>query len=72
MQPNLPIITKEQYDCLTKLTSGKEAEVKTTYKAHFYDDLLSGFLKEYITEKNIENNINSDVNFYKLFEKISN
>jgi hypothetical protein len=71
MQPILPIITKEQYDCLVKLTTEKEPPLKTIKKEYFFDDLLTAFLKEYAKEKNIENNTNSDVNFYKLFEKIT-
>jgi len=62
-----PTITKEQYESLAKLADIKEPNVNIDAG---FGDRLSSFLKEHIAEGNA-NNVNSDVNFYKLFERFA-
>jgi hypothetical protein len=59
-----PTITKEQYERLAKLDEDKKFDYTLD------GDRLSAFLKEHVGEGNI-NNVNSDVNFYKLFERVA-
>ncbi len=72
MQHIFPIITTEQYKCLTELAGGKEPNFKITRNEHIYGDLLSAFLKEYTDAGNTVSNANCDVEFYKLFERVTN
>jgi len=44
-----PTISKEQYERLIKLTDKKEPDFYIERKQNLSDDLLSLFLKEYIT-----------------------
>jgi hypothetical protein len=59
-----PTITKEQYERLAKLDDDKK------FDSTLDGDRLSAFLKEHVGEGNT-NNANSDVNFYKLFERVA-
>jgi hypothetical protein len=63
-----PTITKEQYERLAKLDDDKD--FTTDKKSTGFGDRLSAFLKEHVGERNT-NNANSDVNFYKLFERVA-
>ena len=72
MQSIFSSITKEQYESLSNLAGGNELNFKISRNEHAKGDLLSAFLKEYVAKENIVSNPNNDVNFYKLFEKITN
>jgi hypothetical protein len=63
-----PTITKEQYERLAKLDDDKDVTLER--KSNAFGDRLSSFLNEHVGEVN-SNNANSDVNFYKLFERVA-
>jgi len=70
MMYSAPTITKEQYENLAKLSDKKEPNLSIDSKQHGLGDKLSSFLKEHIGEVNL-NNTSSDVNFYKLVERVA-
>ena len=65
-----PTITKEQYEYLVKLDEDKKPDFIAETKQYNLSDKLSAFLKEHMGEIS-SNNVKSDVNFYKLFERVA-
>ena len=71
MEHSAPTITKEQYERLAKLSGEKELDFTMEREQYGFGDKLSAFLKEYTKDGSAINNTGSDVNFYKLFERVA-
>lgn len=65
-----PCISKEQYEHLARLVGEKEPNAYIERKPHGFGDSLSAFLKEYTAGENTKNNINNEVNFYRLLDGV--